>query len=75
MLEALKDNLEQISGGIIMAKDPICGMEVDETKATAKAEHLGKTYYLCSTGCKQAFEGNLEKYASVRAEGSQRERR
>ena len=28
-----------------MAKDPVCGMEVDEKKAAARAEHMGKTYY------------------------------
>ncbi|HID93165.1 MAG TPA: YHS domain-containing protein, partial [bacterium (Candidatus Stahlbacteria)] len=39
-----------------MAKDPVCGMEVDETTASAKAEYKGKTYYFCCTPCKDAFE-------------------
>jgi Cu+-exporting ATPase len=46
-----------------MAKDPVCGMEVDEQKAAAKVEHGGKTYYFCSPGCKTAFEKDPEKYA------------
>ncbi len=50
-----------------MAKDPVCGMTVDEEKAAAKSEYMGKTYYLCSQGCKVAFEKDPEKY--LRGEG------
>ncbi len=45
-----------------MAKDPVCGMEVDEKTAPAKSEHMGKTYYFCSPGCKKAFDENPAKY-------------
>jgi len=45
-----------------MAKDPVCGMEVDEKKAAAKSEHMGKTYYFCAPGCKKAFDENPQKY-------------
>ncbi len=45
-----------------MVKDPVCGMEVDEKKAAAKVEHMGKTYYFCSPGCKAAFEKDPHKY-------------
>lgn len=44
-----------------MAKDPVCGMEVDEKKA-AKAEYRGKTYYFCNPACKWAFENNPKKF-------------
>ncbi len=47
-----------------MARDPICGMQVDEKRATAKAQHMGTTYYFCSSGCKEAFEKNPGQYAS-----------
>ncbi len=50
-----------------MAKDPVCGMEVDETKAPAKSEHMGKTYYFCAPGCKKAFDENPAKY--IKGEG------
>ncbi len=30
-----------------MAKDPICGMQVDEKSAKSKSDYMGKTYYLC----------------------------
>jgi YHS domain-containing protein len=45
-----------------MAKDPVCGMEVDEKKAAAKSEYKGKTYYFCAPGCKRAFDENPERY-------------
>ncbi|MDI3316368.1 MAG: YHS domain-containing protein [Bacillota bacterium] len=47
-----------------MAKDPVCGMEVDESKAPAKAEYQGQTYYFCAPGCKRAFEKEPERYLS-----------
>lgn len=46
-----------------LAKDPVCGMEVDEKSAPAKSEYMGKTYYFCSPGCKKTFDANPAKYA------------
>jgi len=37
-----------------MAKDPICGMEVDE-RTGLKLEHEGQTYYFCSPACRDKF--------------------
>ncbi|MCL5074661.1 MAG: YHS domain-containing protein [Chloroflexi bacterium] len=51
-----------------MAKDPVCGMEVDEKTAPAKSEHMGKTYYFCAVGCKKAFEKNPAKYIMAKGE-------
>lgn len=45
-----------------MAKDPVCGMSVDEKTATIKADYNGKTYYFCAPGCKTAFLKEPEKY-------------
>jgi Cu+-exporting ATPase len=45
-----------------MVADPVCGMQVDEKHAKAKAEHEGRTYYFCSEGCKQMFQESPEKY-------------
>jgi Cu+-exporting ATPase len=39
-----------------MAKDPVCGMMVDEATAKWKSEHQGKTYYFCNERCKKAFD-------------------
>ena len=30
-----------------MAKDPVCGMQVDEKEAAGKSEYRGKTVYFC----------------------------
>ena len=46
-----------------MAKDPVCGMEVDEKKAAAKADPKGKTYYFCASACKAQFIKEPAKYA------------
>lgn len=48
--------------GRIMAKDPVCGMEVDENKAAATSTHEGQTYYFCAKGCKNTFDKEPEKY-------------
>ena len=53
-----------------MTKDPVCGMQVDETKTSAgwavpavtSAVHEGRTYYFCSTACKKAFDEEPGKY-------------
>ena len=39
-----------------MAKDPVCGMTVDEATAKYKSEYEGKTYYFCNGRCLTAFE-------------------
>ena len=45
-----------------MATDPVCKMEVQETKAAATSEYKGKKYYFCAVGCKKAFGKEPEKY-------------
>lgn len=53
---------QELNGSGKMAKDPVCGMEVDEKKAAATSQYKGKTYYFCAPGCKKAFDENPEKY-------------
>ena len=48
-----------------MAKDPVCGMTVNEKKAPAKSDYMGKTYYFCSLACKKSFDQNPVKYAGA----------
>jgi len=53
-----------------MTKDPVCGMQVDETKtstgwavpAVASTVREGRTSYLCSPVCKKAFDQDPRKY-------------
>ena len=47
-----------------MAKDPVCGMMVDEKTAKFKTEHMGKTYYFCNQTCKTTFDKNPTKFIS-----------
>ena len=46
-----------------MAKDPVCGMEVDEAKAAGSSTYKGNTYYFCASHCKKQFDANAEQYA------------
>jgi YHS domain-containing protein len=46
-----------------MEKDPVCGMQVDPNSAAGKSESQGKTYYFCSTACKQKFDQKPQQYA------------
>ena len=45
-----------------MVTDLVCGMQIDETKASEKSVHNEKTYYFCSPSCKAAFDKEPEKY-------------
>jgi YHS domain-containing protein/TusA-related sulfurtransferase len=42
--------------------DPVCGMTVLKSQAKATFEYQGETYYFCSTGCKDRFAKEPEKY-------------
>lgn len=48
-----------------MAKDLVCGMDVDEKTAKNKSEYKGQTYYFCSPGCKRDFDKDPEKYLNA----------
>lgn len=45
-------------------KDPICGMQVEESEAAGQSEHEGRTYYFCSTSCKEKFDEIPEAYTA-----------
>jgi xanthine dehydrogenase accessory factor len=44
------------------AKDPVCGMTVSVSTANYKSKHHGSMVYFCCARCKQAFDGQPEKY-------------
>lgn len=50
----------------MMATDPVCGMEVEPSRAAGRCEHAGKTYYFCALSCKERFEQDPQRY--LRAE-------
>jgi Cu+-exporting ATPase len=45
-----------------MAKDLVCGMDVDEALAAVKFRYKGKTYFFCAESCKERFEASPERY-------------
>lgn len=44
------------------AVDPVCGMTVAVSQASLRAEHDGRTWYFCGSGCRQAFLDDPERY-------------
>lgn len=47
-----------------MVVDPVCGMRIDTEDAAATAEYDGKTYYFCSTACREAFVADPTSYVT-----------
>jgi len=48
-----------------MAKDPICGMEVDEANARITSVYRGHKYYFCAPGCKRKFDSDPQRWLKV----------
>jgi YHS domain-containing protein len=42
--------------------DPVCGMTVTKETAAGSYDYQGKTYYFCSTSCKDNFAKDPQKY-------------
>ncbi|HKE01212.1 MAG TPA: heavy metal translocating P-type ATPase [Planctomycetota bacterium] len=40
-----------------MARDPVCGMDVDPATTPHVVERAGERFHFCSAGCKRRFEG------------------
>lgn len=49
------------------AIDPVCGMTVDVATARHRSVHDGRTFYFCSTGCRQRFEEDPARFESAPA--------
>ena len=47
-----------------VATDPVCGMAVDPHATPHRATEGGRTFYFCSTGCRQKFEADPTRYLS-----------
>ena len=56
-----------------MVKDPVCGMEVEESSAAATSQFEGTTYYFCAAGCKRTFDQDPGKFLAAH-EGHQHRR-
>ena len=49
-----------------MTKDPVCGMEVEEAKASVTAKYKGKTFYFCARPCIDKFVKEPMKYREIK---------
>jgi YHS domain-containing protein len=45
-----------------MARDPVCGMEIDKEKAEGEVEYEGQTYFFCASGCRKKFAQDPKRY-------------
>lgn len=52
-----------------MAKDPVCGMQVNEQQAAGSSEQAGRTYYFCSAQCKRTFDEDPSRYTGAPKRG------
>ncbi len=43
-------------------RDPVCGMRIDEWRATVFTEHEGHRYLFCSARCRERFDGAPSAY-------------
>ena len=48
-----------------MILDVICNMQVDEKTAKWKSVYNSRTYYFCSSMCKQKFDKTPDKFAKL----------
>jgi len=46
----------------LLARDPVCAMDVEIARAAASADYEGRTYYFCSLHCKEDFDRQPELY-------------
>lgn len=50
--------------------DPVCGMQIENTKAAATEVFQGQTYYFCSPSCRDKFRTGPDRYAKKEGEGN-----
>jgi Cu+-exporting ATPase len=55
----------------MMTKDPVCGMEIEETSAFSSQTIDAKVYYFCSKACEEKFLSETSKYAAEPAAANQ----
>jgi len=66
-----ESRMKAASQGIFgaVARDPVCGMDVDEKRAAAagrRSEFEGATYYFCADECKRRFDAEPAQHAQAR---------
>lgn len=59
------ENAERQPPPTTLTRDPVCGMMVEPELALHRLEHGGRTYYFCSTGCRNVFTANPAEYVGL----------
>lgn len=54
------DHSEEVA--MAMVKDPVCGMEIEQSSAAGSYVHEGTTYYFCAASCLQKFKADPKAY-------------
>jgi putative ABC transport system ATP-binding protein len=52
----------QFKDAVRMARNPVCGMSVDQGRASAHTTYQGGVYYFCSRGCRDEFLEDPERF-------------
>jgi Cu+-exporting ATPase len=53
-----------------MVRDPVCGMDIEESKAAGSSEYKGRTFYFCVGTCKEKFDSAPDQYIGGAAQPS-----
>jgi YHS domain-containing protein len=61
---------EGLGGGTGYAKDPVCGMQVEQHNAPATTAYDGETVYFCSDHCRERFTADPDKFTGAPAAGA-----
>ena len=43
-------------------KDPVCGMQIEKSDAAGQSDYEGRTFYFCSSACKEQFDANPTRF-------------
>ena len=47
-----------------METDPVCGMQIEKADAVGQSDYNGRTYYFCSSSCKEQFDANPAQFTT-----------
>ena len=43
-------------------KDLVCGMQIETSESVGQSDYQGRTYYFCSSACKEQFDANPARF-------------
>lgn len=48
--------------------DPVCDMQIEIADAAGQSDYNGRTYYFCSSSCKEQFDANPTRFTENESE-------